>query len=362
MMEVWNPLGVVAVITAFNFPNAVFGWNASIALITGNAVCWKGAPAASLATISTAKVIAKVLENNGINPNVLTVLQGGSDIAVALANDARIPLVSFTGSTHVGGIIRQKVESRFGRCLLELGGNNCTIIMDDANLEMAFKGCTFAAVGTAGQRCTSLRRLLIHEKHYEDFVAKMVKAYGTVKIGDPLDSATLMGPVNSQRSIDLYLEAIERVQKEGGKVLCGGKRVDKKGFFVEPTIVEAPKNAPFLQDEFFCPILFVQKFSTLEEAIQINNNTKYGLSSALFTNNLANVYKWVGPHGSDCGIVNVNIGNSGAEIGGAFGGEKYTGGGRQAGSDAWKQYMRRATCTINHGSALPLAQGVNFDL
>lgn len=267
MMEVWNPLGVVAVITAFNFPNAVFGWNASIALITGNAVCWKGAPAASLATLSTAKIITKVLENNGINPNVLTVLQGGSDIAVALANDARIPLVSFTGSTHVGGIIRQKVESRFGRCLLELGGNNCTIIMDDANLEMAFKGCTFAAVGTAGQRCTSLRRLLIHENHYEDFVAKMVKAYGTVKIGDPLDSATLMGPVNSQRSIDLYLEAIERVQKEGGKVLCGGKRVDRKGFFVEPTIVEAPKNAPFLQDEFFCPILFVQKFSTLEEAI-----------------------------------------------------------------------------------------------
>ena len=237
MMEVWNPLGIVGVITAFNFPNAVFGWNAAIALICGNVVMWKGAPASSLATISTANVIAEVLKNNNINPNVLTVVQGDKDIAEAMASDHRIPLVSFTGSTQVGALIRHRVESRFGRCLLELGGNNCTIIMDDANLEMAFKGCTFAAVGTAGQRCTTLRRLLIHEKHYDYFVEKMVKAYSTVKIGDPLDSTTLMGPLNSQRSIDLYESALERVQKEGGKVLCGGKRVERKGFFVEPTIV-----------------------------------------------------------------------------------------------------------------------------
>lgn len=227
---------------------------------------------------------------------------------------------------------------------------------------MAFKACTFAAVGTCGQRCTTLRRLIIHEKHYDEFVGKLVKAYSTVKIGDPLEASTLCGPLNNPQSLAIYNGALERATKEGGKILYGGKRINRKGYFVEPTIVEAPKNASFLQEEYFCPILFVQKYSTLEEAIEINNSVPQGLSSSLFTQNVSNAFKWVGPFGSDCGIVNVNIGPSGAEIGGAFGGEKQTGGGRESGSDSWKQYMRRVTCTINHGTKMPLAQGVNFDL
>ena len=279
-----------------------------------------------------------------------------------MSKDPRVPLVSFTGSSRVGALVRRQVEDRFGRVLLELGGNNATIIHEDANLEMAFKACTFAAVGTCGQRCTTLRRLLIHEKHYDYFVDKLVKAYSTVKIGDPLEPSTLCGPLNNPQSLAIYNDALERVKKEGGKVLYGGKRVDRKGYFVEPTIVEAPKNAAFLQEEYFCPILFVQKYSSLEQAIEINNSVPQGLSSSLFTQNVSNAFKWVGPSGSDCGIVNVNIGPSGAEIGGAFGGQKQTGGGRESGSDSWKQYMRRSTCTINYGTKMPLAQGVNFDL
>ena len=279
-----------------------------------------------------------------------------------MSKDPRVPLVSFTGSSRVGALVRRQVEDRFGRVLLELGGNNATIIHEDANLEMAFKACTFAAVGTCGQRCTTLRRLLIHEKHYDYFVDKLVKAYSTVKIGDPLEPSTLCGPLNNPQSLAIYNDALERVKKEGGKVLYGGKRIDRKGYFVEPTIVEAPKNAAFLQEEYFCPILFVQKYSTLEQAIEINNSVPQGLSSSLFTQNVSNAFKWVGPSGSDCGIVNVNIGPSGAEIGGAFGGQKQTGGGRESGSDSWKQYMRRSTCTINYGTKMPLAQGVNFDL
>lgn len=279
-----------------------------------------------------------------------------------MSKDPRVPLVSFTGSSRVGALVRRQVEDRFGRVLLELGGNNATIIHEDANLEMAFKACTFAAVGTCGQRCTTLRRLLIHEKHYDYFVDKLVKAYSTVKIGDPLEPSTLCGPLNNPQSLAIYNDALERVKKEGGKVLYGGKRIDRKGYFVEPTIVEAPKNAAFLQEEYFCPILFVQKYSSLEQAIEINNSVPQGLSSSLFTQNVSNAFKWVGPSGSDCGIVNVNIGPSGAEIGGAFGGQKQTGGGRESGSDSWKQYMRRSTCTINYGTKMPLAQGVNFDL
>lgn len=229
-----------------------------------------------------------------------------------MSKDPRVPLVSFTGSSRVGAMVRKQVEDRFGRVLLELGGNNATIIHEDANLEMAFKACTFAAVGACGQRCTTLRRLLIHEKHYDYFVDKLVKAYSTVKIGDPLEPSTLCGPLNNPQSLSIYNDALERVKKEGGKVLYGGKRVNRKGYFVEPTIVEAPKNAAFLQEEYFCPILFVQKYSTLEEAIEINNSVPQGLSSALFTQNVSNAFKWVGPSGSDCGIVNVNIGNSGA--------------------------------------------------
>lgn len=362
MMEVWNPLGTVGVISAFNFPNAVFGWNAAISFICGNSVVWKGAPTSSLVTIATSKIIADVFKKNNINPNVFTVLQGGADIGESMSKDSRIPLLSFTGSSRVGAIIRQHVEARFGRTLLELGGNNAVIIMDDANLELAFKACTFAAVGTCGQRCTSLRRLFIHESVYDAFTAKLIKAYSTINIGDPLESGTLCGPLNNQHSVDLYQKTLELVKREGGKIIYGGKRINRKGYFVEPTIVEAPQNAKFLQDEYFCPILFLQKFKTLEEAIAMNNGVPQGLSSSLFTQNVANAFKWVGPNGSDCGIVNVNIGPSGAEIGGAFGGEKHTGGGRESGSDSWKQYMRRSTCTINYGKAIPLAQGIKFDV
>ena len=321
MMEVWNPLGIVGVITAFNFPCAVFGWNAAIAFICGDLVCWKASPSASLITMACANIIGDVLAKNKINPNVLTVTLGGIDIGQKITKDKRIPLVSFTGSTKVGKIVKQTVDERFGKTLLELGGNNATVIMEDANLEMAFKACTFAAVGTCGQRCTSLRRLLIHESHYDSFVQKLVKAYGTVKIGEALDEQTLCGPLHSEFSLKLYENTIEKINKDSkAKILYGGKRVERNGFYVEPTIVEVPNDSPIIQEEYFCPILFVTKFKTLEEAIQINNNVPQGLSSSLFTQNIGNVFKWVGPLGSDCGIVNVNIGNSGAEIGGAFGG------------------------------------------
>ena len=263
MMEIWNPLGIVGIITAFNFPNAVFGWNAAIALICGNCITWKGSPQTSMVTIASSMVIADVLAKNGINPNVMTVLQGGVDIGSRMVEDKRIPLISFTGSTHVGKIIRQKVNERFGNCLLELGGNNATIIMGDANLEMAFKACTFAAVGTCGQRCTSLRRLIIHEKIYDSFVEKLVKAYSSIKIGDPLEEGILCGPLNSSMGLNIYEKCVESVVKHGGKLLCGGKRIERKGYFVEPTIIAADKNAEYLQEEYFCPIMFVIKFSTL---------------------------------------------------------------------------------------------------
>ena len=249
MMEVWNPLGIVGVITAFNFPCAVFGWNAAIAFITGNVVCWKAAPTTSMITIACANVIGDVLKKNNINPNVLTVVQGGVDIGQAMTQDKRIPLVSFTGSTKVGKIVKLAVDERFGKTLLELGGNNATIIMEDANLEMAFKACTFAAVGTCGQRCTTLRRLLIHESHYDSFVEKLIKAYSTVKIGNPLDESTLCGPLHSQLSIQLYENTIEKVKNDpNAKILCGGKRREGKGYFVEPTIIAVDNKSPLIQE------------------------------------------------------------------------------------------------------------------
>lgn len=247
MMEVWNPLGTVGVISAYNFPNAVFGWNAAISFICGNSVVWKGHPQSSLVTLATANIIKDVFLKNNINPNVLTVLQGSNEIGERMSKDPRVKLLSFTGSSRVGAIIRQQVESRFGRVLLELGGNNAVIIMPDANLDLAFKACTFAAVGTCGQRCTSLRRLYIHDSIFDSFSQKLVKAYSTISIGNPLESSTLCGPMNSKQGVDLYLNTIEKVKAEGGEILYGGKRLPGKGFFVEPTIVKAPQNAPFLQ-------------------------------------------------------------------------------------------------------------------
>lgn len=365
MMENWNPLGLIGVITAFNFPCAVLGWNLAIAMICGDLTVWKGASSTSLITIATTKIIAEVLEQNKLPEGILTTVIGsGKTIGELVINDKRLELISFTGSSQIGQRVSEIVHRRFGRTILELGGNNAVIIMDDANLELALKGCVFSAVGTCGQRCTSLRRLIIHEKHFDEVAAKFKKIYETIQIGDPLDSKTLCGPLHTKAAIKEYEEGIKTIISQGGKVLYGGKLVEEKksGNYVYPTLVEIDGNAPIVKEELFVPILYLIKFKTFEEAIFLNNNVPQGLSSAIFTSNLQNMFKWMGPLGSDCGIVNCNIGPSGAEIGGAFGGEKETGGGRESGSDSWKQYMRRSTCTVNFGNALPLAQGVKFDI
>lgn len=362
MMEVWNPVGNVGVITAFNFPVAVMGWNTSLALICGDQVVWKGAQTASLVTVATGKIICDVLKANGFNSVVTVVTGDGPNIGNAMVQDPRVPLVSFTGSTNVGRGISADVHRRFGKTILELGGNNAAIIMPDADLEIAFQGAVFAAVGTCGQRCTSLRRIYLHDTLYDAFVARMVKAYPNVTIGDPMDSKTLMGPMHNANGVRDYMQGLEKIKAQGGRILCGGKKIAGPGNYVMPTIVEISPDAPIVQEEIFAPIVYVFKFSNLDQAIAYNNGVPQGLSSALFTKNLQNMFKWVGPLGSDCGIVNCNIGTSGAEIGGAFGGEKETGGGRESGSDAWKQYCRRATATINYSDTLPLAQGVVFKL
>ena len=362
MMEQWNPLGLIGVITAFNFPVAVYGWNQALASICGNCVVWKGASSTSLITIAVQKLVAGVLERNGVPGGVLTMAQGsGREVGELLIQDPRLKLISFTGSTSVGQRVSTAVHSRFGSTILELGGNNAAIIMDDANLDLALRAVVFAAVGTAGQRCTTLRRTFVHEKIYDRFLADLLKAYQTVPMGDPLAEGTLLGPLHTAAAVKEYEEGLAEIVKQGGKIVAGGKRAaGRAGYFVEPTIVEINHDAPIVKTELFVPIMYVMKFSTLDDAIAWNNEVPQGLSSCMFTNNLQHLFKWTGPTGSDCGIVNVNIGTSGAEIGGAFGGEKETGGGREAGSDAWKQYMRRSTCTINHSKSLPLAQGIKF--
>ena len=365
MLEQWNPMGIVGIITAFNFPVAVAGWNISLALICGDLVAWKPALTACLSSIATCKIMTRVLERNGFK-NVITMACGdGPDIGNALVMDKNVPLVSFTGSTGVGRHVSAEVHRRFGKTILELGGNNASIVMPDCDLEIAFTGSIFGAVGTCGQRCTSLRRLFLHEDVYDAFVARMVEAYPKFekRMGNPLDENTLLGPLHFKRSVDDYLKGVEEIKKQGGKILYGGKKVEgMEGNYVLPTIVEISHDAPIVQTEIFAPILYIFKFKTLDEVILMNNGVPQGLSSSLYTKDLSNMFQWMGPTGSDCGLVNCNIGTSGAEIGGAFGGEKETGGGRESGSDAWKQYMRRSTCTINHGKTLPLAQGVKFDL
>eukprot|EP00003_Mantamonas_plastica_P030410 TRINITY_DN7541_c0_g1_i1.p1 TRINITY_DN7541_c0_g1~~TRINITY_DN7541_c0_g1_i1.p1 ORF type:complete len:438 (+),score=162.53 TRINITY_DN7541_c0_g1_i1:49-1362(+) len=363
ILERWNPLGACGVITAFNFPVAVLGWNACLALITGNTVVWKGSPSTPLVTIAVTKIIADVLASNNIHGGVFTCMNGpGETIGEAMINDKTFPLISFTGSTKVGRHVNTTVSARFGRCLLELGGNNAVIVMDDADLDLAFGAILFGAVGTAGQRCTSLRRLCLHESIYDGFLEKLVAGYAKLPMGDPLEEGTLVGPVHNENAVKLYENAIEKITEQGGKILCGGKRVDRAGTYVEPTIVEATHDMPMVQIETFVPILYVIKISSMDEGIEINNEVDQGLSSAMFTTDQQKIWEWTGPLGSDCGLVNVNIPTSGAEIGGAFGGNKETGWGREAGSDSWKQYMRRSTCTINYSKKLPLAQGINFSI
>jgi len=338
MMEHWNPLGIVGVITAFNFPVAVCGWNAALALICGDLIVWKPAPTACLVSIALAKIMCGVLEKNGFG-NVMTVVCGDADIGNALVMDEKVPLISFTGSTKVGRHVSAEVHRRFGKTILELGGNNASIVMPDCNLDMAFAGSVFGAVGTCGQRCTSLRRLFIHESIYDSFVARLVKAYPGFngRMGDPMDPDTLLGPLHSKMGLDGYLKGIEEIKKQGGKILYGGARVEgRDGNYVLPTIAEINHDADIVKHEIFAPVLYVFKFSTLDEVIEWNNEVPQGLSSSLYTKDLQKLFQWVGPTGSDCGLVNCNIGTSGAEIGGAFGGEKETGGGREAGSDAWK--------------------------
>lgn len=360
MLETWNPLGVVGVITAFNFPCAVLGWNACIALVCGNCVVWKGAPTTPLITIATTKIVADVLKKNNIPGAIFTSFCGGAEIGEAISKDTRIPLVSFTGSSKVGLMVQKTVHERYGKCLLELSGNNAIIVMDDADIKLAVRSTLFAAVGTAGQRCTTCRRLILHESIYQTVLDQLLELYKQVKIGDPLEKGTLLGPLHTCASRENFEKGIEIIKSQGGKILAGGSVIESEGNYVQPTIVEISANSNVVKEELFGPVLYVLKFQTLEEAIEINNSVPQGLSSSIFTRKPEIIFKWIGPRGSDCGIVNVNIPTNGAEIGGAFGGEKATGGGREAGSDSWKQYMRRSTCTINYGSELPLAQGINF--
>ncbi len=362
MFEQWHPLGPIGVITAFNFPVAVWAWNAAIAAVCGDTVVWKPSAETPLTAIAVQNICDKVMAANGLS-GVFSVCVGEADpIGEAMTGDRRLPLVSATGSCAMGRKVGTAVSQRLGRSLLELGGNNAVILAESANLDLALRGVVFAAVGTAGQRCTTLRRLIIHESIADQFVARLVKAYASVKIGDPQEEGVLMGPLINERAVDAMLRALEAVKAQGGVIVCGGRRLQRPGCFVEPTIVRARPDMPIVREETFAPILYVLTYRTLDEALAIHNGVDQGLSSAIFTDRLSEAETFLSARGSDCGIANVNIGTSGAEIGGAFGGEKDTGGGREAGSDAWKAYMRRQTCTVNWGSDLPLAQGVRFDV
>ncbi len=360
MYEQWHPLGPVGIITAFNFPVAVWAWNAMVAAVCGDSMMWKPSHQAPLTAIAVTRIADRVLKNNSAPPIFNLVMGGRSGVGERLVADHRVPLISATGSTRMGREVGKVLADRFGRSLLELGGNNGILVMDDADLDLALRAVLFAAVGTAGQRCTTTRRLFLQRGIAAEMKRRLVKAYGSIPIGDPLERGTLMGPLIDQAAVDNMMAALERVKAEGGRVLYGGKRIDRPGFFVEPTLVEAPRQLPITCDETFAPILYVMEFDDLDEAIHLHNEVPQGLSSAIFTLNMRSAERFLSAAGSDCGIANVNIGTSGAEIGGAFGGEKETGGGREAGSDSWKAYMRRQTCTINWGTELPLAQGVEF--
>lgn len=362
MYEQWQPLGIVGVISAFNFPVAVWSWNAFIAAIAGNSVVWKPSPKTPLCAIAVQQICNSVLENQGYSGVFSLFNSDNHSLVEKFVSDTRIPLISFTGSTHVGRRVNEIVAHRLGRSLLELSGNNAIIVDDSANLKIAVPAIVFGAVGTAGQRCTTTRRLFVHEKIYDTLINALLKAYQKVTIGDPLDEKNLMGPLIDKQSVENYLKTIDDIQQAGGKILFGGKVLDRSGYFVEPTLVEANNEWDVVQRETFAPILYVMKFKSLEEAIAMQNHSQHGLSSAIFTNNLQQAELFLSSRGSDCGIANVNIGTSGAEIGGAFGGEKDTGGGREAGSDSWKAYMRRQTNTINWSAELPLAQGIKFEI
>ncbi len=366
MYEQWHPMGIVGIISAFNFPVAVWSWNAALAWVCGNVTVWKPSEKTPLCGNAVQNIVAKVFADNQVPEGVNNLIQGGREVGEWMSHDVRIPLVSATGSTRMGKELNKAVAGRLGKTILELGGNNAIIISENADLEMSLIGAVFGAVGTAGQRCTSTRRLIIHEKVYDSFVAKLTKAYQQIKIGNPLDAQNHMGPLIDKDAVKLYLQSIADCKNEGGNFLVEGGVLTGTGFesgcYVKPCIAEAKANYKIIQHETFAPILYILKYSTIEEAIAIQNNVPQGLSSAIMTLNMRESELFLSAEGSDCGIANVNIGTSGAEIGGAFGGEKETGGGRESGSDAWKAYMRRQTNTINYSNHLPLAQGIQFDL
>ena len=367
MYDQYHPIGIVGVISAFNFPVAVWAWNAMLAMVCGDVVVWKPSSKVMLCAIATQNIVAKVLANCNVPEGVINLIAAGSAyVGDQFLEDKRVPLISATGSTKLGKRVGRIVGERLGRSLLELGGNNAIIITEHADQDMALRAVLFGAVGTAGQRCTSTRRLIIQENVYDAFKAKLLKAYAQVTIGNPLDASNLVGPLIDKAAVDSFTHAIAAVKAEGGSIIFGGEVLSganyESGCYVKPCIAEAKNEFKIVQEETFAPILYIMKYKTIDEAIAMHNNVPQGLSSAIFSTNILETEKFLSQEGSDCGIANVNIGTSGAEIGGAFGGEKETGGGRESGSDAWKAYMRRATNTVNYGSSLPLAQGIQFDV
>ncbi len=361
MYEQWHPLGVVGIITAFNFPVAVWAWNAALSAVCGDTMVWKPSGQTPLTAVAVQHLSNQVMADHGLNGIFNLVIGRGHDVGNIMLDDPRLPLISFTGSTATGKIVSQRVAARLGRTVLELGGNNAIIVTENADIDLAIRGILFGAVGTAGQRCTSTRRIIGHKSLMSTLTDRLVKAYRQVPIGDPRDGSTLMGPLVTSDSVDGMMAAIEKAKAEGGEVLTGGrKRPDIGPNFVEPTIIRMQSQSDIVKEETFAPILYLLEYETIDEAVTIHNAVTQGLSSAIFTDSLRQAEQFLSSAGSDCGIANVNIGTSGAEIGGAFGGEKDTGGGRESGSDAWKAYMRRQTNTINWSTELPLAQGIEF--
>ena len=366
MYEQWHPLGIVGIISAFNFPVAVWAWNAMLAFISGDVCIWKGSEKTPLCSVAVQNIMAKVLKANKIPEGVCCVVTGDYKVGKMMTKDTRVPLISATGSTRMGKIVAKEVAGRLGRSLLELGGNNAIIVSKDADMDVVLTGALFGAVGTCGQRCTSTRRLIIHKSRYAEAKKKLAAAYKQIRIGDPLDENMHVGPLIDKDAVNAYLSSIEKIQEQGGKMVVKGGVLSGKGYesgcYVKPCIAEVKNEMPIVQHETFAPILYLMKYNKLEDAIAMQNDVPQGLSSAIMTNNLREAEAFLSAAGSDCGIANVNIGTSGAEIGGAFGGEKETGGGRESGSDSWKAYMRRQTNTINYSKDVPLAQGIKFDL
>ena len=366
MYEQWHPLGVVGIISAFNFPVAVWSWNSFIAWVCGNTSVWKPSEKTPMTAVACQKIVAEVFRANGVPEGVNGLIIGGRETGEWMSNDTRIPLVSATGSTRMGKAVGAALGQRLGRALLELGGNNAIIISEHADLKMALLGCVFGAVGTGGQRCTTTRRLIIHENIYDAFKKKLAAAYKQLVLGDPLSEATHVGPLIDTDAVGHYMDALAAIKKQGGKAVVAGGKLEGEGYesgcYVKPCIYEVENHYQIVQHETFAPILYIMKYSTMEEAIALQNGVPQGLSSSIFTLNMREAEQFLSHKGSDCGIANINIGTSGAEIGGAFGGEKETGGGRESGSDSWKAYMRRQTNTINWGDSLPLAQGIKFHI